>query len=680
MTIVLNNADQLVLVNKDSARDSHIYYLSQSKNLSSTLLAVASLESRLGIRVNSSITAANYKELANNFAEQSRGRKQDCLVTILTSSTFNDKALQLFIGKVKHRCASVIFKLININSDMDEEEVDGLIIVIEKEFIKLHNKVDFASKGSSRKYSVVSEILPKYIPRNVSTWWIFPKVKHGIMSSNFDLLDIESKREILLILDSENLQKPAFEKEFWLKTFSASLRDIKLIDDELKHSEYQPFNSLKSETLFVFPERLLPLKRAFFVRGFDVISSLNYAGLPTDILLFGPSNKDLDKINTHLKCVAPKVFTYPLVKGKFSHTHRLARGIEKVLRRANGEISPPPMRFNERQMIFSSSSQIKAIKKTILDGNYSNVIITGAWFITAFKDVMREFPNINFICDTHDNFFVLDQDTNQNESRFLYSARRQKNREISALNSIDLVMPISLSDEINLQKTGEINAYTLVESGSFEYAMSDIEAIDTETLTFGFVGSRNKNNQKCIEKLLDDWWPSIARKLPEAKLRLAGTICETDIAKELASQYSNVEMIGFVDNIATFYKSVHALLSPILVQGGLNFKSVEALMAGKHLITNELGSRCVGDTEGVWVVHNDDIDTVLDELLKVVDNVDYLHEIQNSAMNVYGNKAAYAGLIEWVNKSKKLESKQSISSKGVTDLLRHLSKYLVRSD
>ena len=105
---------------------------------------------------------------------------------------------------------------------------------------------------------------------------------------------------------------------------------------------------------------------------------------------------------------------------------------------------------------------------------------------------------------------------------------------------------------------------------------------------------------------------------------------------------------GFVDDLSGFYNSVLVMISPIIVRGGLNFKSAEALISGRILLTTPLGSEClVGVDSGVVVLRDDlsNIENVVDKILTYNAQTD-LSFISKSAEKVFGQKTAYYELAE----------------------------------
>ncbi len=104
---------------------------------------------------------------------------------------------------------------------------------------------------------------------------------------------------------------------------------------------------------------------------------------------------------------------------------------------------------------------------------------------------------------------------------------------------------------------------------------------------------------------------------------VAGSICGDSEIKQLCFLNRNVERLGFVASIWSFYDKFDVSLNPVVVVGGLNFKSIESMSAGKVLFTNDIGLRCLMDNS---VIRSCETPEALIKSLKVLDRDRlYLH-------------------------------------------------------
>jgi hypothetical protein len=440
-------------------------------------------------------------------------------------------------------------------------------------------------------------------------------------------------------------------RAFWKRIFARALPEVLELSECAELRPLQLFADSKPATLFVFPERMLPIQRAYYLRAFDVVLGLAYGGQPPAVMVLGPANNDLDRIRGVLSIFSSSVTARPLVRGRWTLSHWLLRRAEGLIRRLTGHAGSAPLRYSERGMLFATpehSELLASVIDTLPD--LRNVVYTGAWFGRAIRRVARKRPDLRWICDTHDVFFILDSSNDSAENRhYFYSATAQRRLELKELSYADMIIAISPSDRAAMSSAG-LNSPILVEPGSFTHVGNITSDNETDRLMcFGFIGSNNCNNLKCLEIIQRAWWPAIVSERPDARLQLAGAICRSDAALRLAETFpESVRLLGFVDSLETYYSTVGTMLSPIAVQGGLNFKSVEALMAGCFLLTNDIGSRCLGDSlDGVTVVgkNGEGLKSFLVALTQEVDMPARREALRAVANQRYGDKAAYSSLL-----------------------------------
>ncbi len=531
-------------------------------------------------------------------------------------------------------------RLMSSNSHLQKSEDEAVLVAMGSSNVM--DVQNGASKlltefGGSRA-DIHSATFPLYFPSDARSWTIhrsglrfgsYPKLRDEYAKFVLDRHAYESRHDV-------------FRAPFWKRCLSTAIPAFTTL-------EQVQTSTSSADTLFIFPERMLPLKRAFFSRGLDLLCNLAAQPGGCDLLLFGPPNDELTDICATLSFVANRVYGHPLVRGQFGPADRARRVLEKNLRKRRGAENPPPIRFDERQRVFASSSQKRALRQVLDERTYKNVVITGAWLM-GLLDVLtdKERARMRIACDTHDVFYVVDTDANRNEARFFYLSEEQKRLEIAALEKSDVIVAISRADAENIKKAG-VETPVLVASGTFEHAAQRAPG-NPSSSTFGFIGSGNKNNQRAIE-VLTEWWSSIISNHPNVSLMIAGPVCETDAATRLQQQFpDSVNLAGFVPDLGDFYSKIDALIAPAVVQGGLNFKSVEALMCGRPVFTNDVGKRCLEGCEGVWGSKEPPLDEIR-AFLSDADPEASRIAIRRSALSRFSETTGYRELDAWLQHS-----------------------------
>lgn len=119
-----------------------------------------------------------------------------------------------------------------------------------------------------------------------------------------------------------------------------------------------------------------------------------------------------------------------------------------------------------------------------------------------------------------------------------------------------------------------------------------------------FVGSNTAPNVLGLRWFLDAIWPIVRSNVPDATLRVAGSVCGT--VRPLAD---GVRLLGSVRDLATLYRQAAVVISPLQVGSGLKIKLIEALGQGKAVVATSVTLQGVeADVCGAVTVADDPAD------------------------------------------------------------------------
>lgn len=105
-----------------------------------------------------------------------------------------------------------------------------------------------------------------------------------------------------------------------------------------------------------------------------------------------------------------------------------------------------------------------------------------------------------------------------------------------------------------------------------------------------------------VTRLLRDVWPEVRRRVPEARLVIAGRGTE-----KLAGQAGEgVDVVGEVDSAVDFLRSLSLLLYPIQRGSGIKVKTLEALAVGLPVVTTPLGAEGIEAGDGMVVAESEE--------------------------------------------------------------------------
>ena len=118
----------------------------------------------------------------------------------------------------------------------------------------------------------------------------------------------------------------------------------------------------------------------------------------------------------------------------------------------------------------------------------------------------------------------------------------------------------------------------------------------------GFIGQGTwPTTAASARRLVERVWPRVRRKMPEARLLMAGRG-----VRELGlPATAGVEILGEVDSAARFLRDVSLLLFPTEHGTGMKVKVLEALACGVPTVTTPIGAEGIAPTDGVAVATED---------------------------------------------------------------------------
>jgi glycosyltransferase involved in cell wall biosynthesis len=108
-----------------------------------------------------------------------------------------------------------------------------------------------------------------------------------------------------------------------------------------------------------------------------------------------------------------------------------------------------------------------------------------------------------------------------------------------------------------------------------------------------------------------DIWPEVMRRVPGARLLLVGR----DPAPEVRALASpGVEVTGTVADVSPYLAQARVMVAPLLSGGGTRLKIMEALGAGRPVVSTTIGCDGLEDLVGRGVVIADDTTTMVEEI------------------------------------------------------------------
>lgn len=208
---------------------------------------------------------------------------------------------------------------------------------------------------------------------------------------------------------------------------------------------------------------------------------------------------------------------------------------------------------------------------------YDVVIVNYTWLSKALELVPKHTYKV---LDTHDKFSGRRQILEKNgiAKEFFHTTEIEEN---IGLSRADLVWAIKDEERIAFAAMGiDAKIETLLHMDEKRSGRSPRQ--EKGFVTFGFIGARNNINKVNIKNFIKVAMPIFEKYIPPLELHIAGSIC-----KEFNDEENSfIKLIGYVDNVDSFYDGIDAAIVPMEFSTGLKIKAGEALSQSKALISH----------------------------------------------------------------------------------------------
>ncbi len=183
--------------------------------------------------------------------------------------------------------------------------------------------------------------------------------------------------------------------------------------------------------------------------------------------------------------------------------------------------------------------------------------------------------------------------------------------EVRMLNEVDAIVPISEEDAVDFRALGCTKPIYVVPCG---VVLPTPDSQLPTPGTIGFIGSLDyRPNQHAVRWILEELWPRIVARVPDAKLSIAGSSPPDSLRREVEGRG-----IDFQPNVAdpnAFVRSLAVVLAPIRAGGGMRIKILEAMALGKPVVATTLGASGMDAKD---VVIADDPDAFADAVARLL--------------------------------------------------------------
>lgn len=160
--------------------------------------------------------------------------------------------------------------------------------------------------------------------------------------------------------------------------------------------------------------------------------------------------------------------------------------------------------------------------------------------------------------------------------------------------------------------------------------------VDEEPYSLFHLGSMDwMPNEESIRWFLDKVWPTVHRRVPQARLYLAGRKMPQDL---IDGEWEGVSVVGEVPDALYFISSKQINVVPLLSGSGIRVKIIEAMSQGKAVVSTTVGAQGIDYANGENLLIADTAEQFAEQIARCVEDQDYCHRIGQNAYNLVATR------------------------------------------
>jgi glycosyltransferase involved in cell wall biosynthesis len=189
-----------------------------------------------------------------------------------------------------------------------------------------------------------------------------------------------------------------------------------------------------------------------------------------------------------------------------------------------------------------------------------------------------------------------------------------KRFEIGILNKIDGIIAITPVDARNFDKLSHSSNIVSIPFGINLDTLPE-NPVQPEGASLFHIGTMNWfPNEESIKWLINEVWPQVNKRMPELELHLAGRYMPNWLLK---LSEPNITVDGEVPDVWEFMQKFSIMVVPLFSGSGIRIKIVEAMAAGKAIITTAIGAEGINYENGQHLIIAKDAKSFTDAIIKL---------------------------------------------------------------
>lgn len=280
---------------------------------------------------------------------------------------------------------------------------------------------------------------------------------------------------------------------------------------------------------------------------------------------------------------------------------------------------------------FESNDFAKRLRQLLQQQEY-DVVHVESIFLTPYVPLIRKHSQAKVVLRSHNVEHAIWQRVAASMPHGLkrwyikHLALTLRAYELEHINDYDGVVCITRADADYFRQHGCRRQVTSI---PFGVEPEDVPNVEVEPASLFHIGAMDwVPNRESIEWLLDEVWPVVHREVPQAHLYLAGRKMPQ---KWMDADIEGVTVVGEVPDAGYFIAGKQINVVPLLSGSGIRVKIIEAMAAGKAVVTTTVGAQGIEFTDGENLLIADTPQQFAAQIKRLVEDQDYCRNVGAAA-------------------------------------------------
>jgi len=395
-------------------------------------------------------------------------------------------------------------------------------------------------------------------------------------------------------------------------------------------------NNLK--ILFLSNRGLLPIKDGHTRRSFNILKGMAKVHRVHYLSLYEQS-EGIDPINIgHLESICEKVEFYPAPLKSIS--------IQMISRIVRSLFSLDPYSLWRHY----STPFSRRVSELVLVNKYDIVhcdILPLAYTVRRINGVMRTITD-------HDVSYLKCESMGKKSDRMILKlflnveSVKLKRLESTIFKQVDYGVVVSEHDKNILEKLCPEGRFIVIENGvDVAVFQPDNSMIEPEKLIW-LGGFDHYPNEQGINYFIEEIYPDIKKKLPTVKLDIVGGGVKEKLLR-MTHDDPSINVMGYVDDPLPIMQKAAVFVVPILSGGGTRLKVLEAMSAGKAIVTTSIGCEGIEGSDGKHFIIADTPDSFADSVTNVLNDAHLRKQLGGNARQLAKEKYDWNIIVKKLN-------------------------------